>query len=169
MISLAPILCLGLALLLPIGMTMADDSTSYVPPVVEARAFDFDKVRLLDVERKKFATNLAGYVVNDMNARHTNAKSKRKLDNARKLIGLALQLDPRNRVALVANYQLKRGVVPKTVEVDYQAASLSRLLLAKAELMTKTGDSQNLSLAGFLPCSSSSPKPYQRPVELESA
>ena len=60
----------------------------------------------LDVDRDRFATNIAAYVVNHIKP-DANA---RQMENARRFLGLALHLNPRNRTAVVANFQFKRGL-----------------------------------------------------------
>jgi len=129
--------------LLLIGSGLAQ---GYKPPRVDNPAFDVKKVGLMEVERQKFATNLAGYVVNEVKV----AENAHKAETARKLIGLALHLDSRNRNALVANYQFNRGVEPKKVATDYQPDALSKLLIAQSKALGKLGGDDNVYLSGLL-------------------
>ncbi len=117
----------------------------YRPPVVDERAFDYADLALMEVEREKLATNLAGFAVNSLEKR----AGERQWENARKFIGLALQLHARNRGALIANAQLARGVQPKPVATDYQPAVLAELLRARAATLIAAGGDPNLRLAGY--------------------
>ena len=137
-----PLFCALIALFLS-GNALAQ---SYKPPKFDKPAFDLKKVDLMEVERQKFATNIAAYVVNEVKVQENSHKA----EWARKLIGLSLQLDKRNRTALVANHQFKRGVDPKKVETDYKTQPLAKLLIAKSKLLAKAGDGDNLYLSGLL-------------------
>jgi hypothetical protein len=119
---------------------------AYKPPKVDKPAFDVKKVGLMEVERQKFATNLAGFVVNEVKAQ----ENAHKAELARKLIGLSLHLDSRNRTALVANHQFKRGVQPKKVDTDYQPEPLAKLFIAQAKALTKLSGADNTYLSGLL-------------------
>jgi hypothetical protein len=138
----AVFLCAAVSLV-PIYCSAADD---YQAPIVEVIAFDYKELALMEVERDKLATNIAGLVVNELSKRKTG----RQMANARRLIGLALHLSPKNRTALVANFQMKRDVAPKKVEVDYRPEVLSTLLSERAISLRKKGGADNVKLAGFL-------------------
>lgn len=136
---------LGLALLLLFPVATRAPAGEYRPPVVEEPAFDFEKLALMEVEREKLASNLAGFAVNSLEKR----PGERQWENARKFIGLALQLHARNRVALIANVQLTRGLEPKKAPVDYQPEVMAELLRARAESMITAGGKANIGLAGY--------------------
>jgi hypothetical protein len=121
------------------------DAGEYRPPVVDERAFDFEALALMEVEREKLATNLAGFAVNSLEKR----AGERQWENARKFIGLALQLHARNRGALIANAQLSRGVQPKPVPTDYKPKVLAELLRARAASLVTAGGDPNIALAGY--------------------
>jgi hypothetical protein len=119
---------------------------AYKPPKVDKPAFDLEEIGLMEVERQKFATNLAGFVVNEIKVK----ENAHRAEWARKLIGLALHLDKRNRTALVANHQFKRGVEPKKVQTDYKPQPLATLLIAKSKSLKKLGGIDNIYLSGLL-------------------
>ena len=132
---------------LAFGLILLGDAfaQAYKPPKFDKPAFDVKKVGLMEVERQKFATNLAGYVANEVKV----AENSHKAEWARKLIGLALHLDRRNRVALVANHQFNRGLAPKKVAMDYKTEPLAKLLIAKSKAIAAVGGQENLYLAGL--------------------
>ncbi|MCU0751102.1 MAG: hypothetical protein MUF13_16305, partial [Akkermansiaceae bacterium] len=77
------------------------------PKVVQS-AFTQD-LGMLDSERDDYATNLASIAVNRIVA---DKADKASIDEARKMLALALHLSPRNKRAVVVNFQLSRGVLP---------------------------------------------------------
>jgi len=113
---------------------------------VDKPVFDVKKLGILEMERKKFATNIAGYVVNEVKA----TENSHKAEIARKFLGLALQLDGRNRTALVANAQFKRGVEPKKMKLDYETPAFAKLLIAQSKSLVKQGGDDNVYLSGLL-------------------
>ncbi|MEM0895739.1 MAG: hypothetical protein AAGJ79_02555 [Verrucomicrobiota bacterium] len=121
------------------------DEFTYQPPVVKKAIFMGDEIALLESERERLASNIAGYVSNSLSSR----PHPRELRVARQLIGLSLHLNSRDRNALVANRQLERGLVPKKVEVDYQPEVLAELLLARARTLLGGDSDLDQVLAGF--------------------
>ena len=130
-------------LVAPCGHSFAQ---AYKPPKFDKQAIVLEKIDLMEVERQKFATNLAGYVVNEVKVQ----ENAHRAEWARKLLGLALQLDRRNRAALVANHQFTKGVEPKKVQTDYKPGSLSKLLIAKSQALAKSAGDENVYLSGLL-------------------
>lgn len=121
----------------------AENSFSWNPPKVGSGAFD-EELGMLEREREEYATNLVVYATN----RVAKAKaSKASLDEARRLIALSLHLAPRNKKALVANYQLSRGVLPQPVASEYSSEVLARLLFTRAQMLRRQGGEENLLLA----------------------
>ncbi|HEY8991224.1 MAG TPA: hypothetical protein VIM46_04545 [Luteolibacter sp.] len=110
----------------------------------KARAGLFKEIGMLDRERDEYATNLAVCAVNRVAAAKASAAS---LDEARRLLGTALQLSPRNRKALVAAFQLGKGIVPEPAEGDYSPPVFARLLLARGQLLEKLEGADNALLA----------------------
>lgn len=99
---------------------------------------------MLDSEREEYATNLAGLAVNQIVATKATPAA---LADGRRMIALALHLSPRNKRALVANFQLSKGVLPDVSETAYSPQVFARLLLARGQLLEKQGGDENRSLA----------------------
>lgn len=99
---------------------------------------------MLDSEREEYATNLVGCAVGQINAAHASPAS---LVDARRMIALAMHLSPRNKKALVANFQLSKGVLPEVVKSDYSPQVFARLLLTRSQLLEKQGGDENRRLA----------------------
>ena len=78
------------------------------PPKVVQSMFSQD-LGMLDTEREEYATNLAAYAANQVAAAKASQKS---LQDARRFLGLALHLSPRNKKAIVLGFQLAKGIVP---------------------------------------------------------
>lgn len=134
------IFCLGMAAACP-GET--PKSFAWDPPKVAKSAFSRD-LGMLDSEREEYATNLAGLAVNQVIA--TKAAPEAMAD-ARRMIALALHLSPRNKRALVANFQLSKGILPEVSKTDYSPPVFARLLLTRGQLLEKQGGDENLRLA----------------------
>jgi hypothetical protein len=112
-------------------------------PEVGAGAFT-DALGMLDREREEYATNLATYAVNLIARERASAAS---LDEARRYLALSLHLAPRNRRAIVANFQLSKGMVPEAVESDYSPEVLARLLFTRAQMLKQQGGGEDQLLA----------------------
>ena len=112
-------------------------------PRVGAGAFS-DALGMLDREREEYATNLAVHAINEVSKAKASAAS---LEKARRLLALSLHLSARNRRALVANYQLNRGMVPEPVESDYSEEVLARLLFTRSQLLRQQGGVEDQQLA----------------------
>lgn len=130
-------------LLLCAGVMAADEKKmEYKPPVVGAGLFS-DKLGMMDKEREEYAINLATYAGNQI----AEAKgSPASLAQARRLLALSLHLAPRNRKAVVMNYQLERGILPQKIEGDYSAEVLARLLLTRGQLLMKQSSEEDILL-----------------------
>lgn len=116
------------------------------PPPKTAPAGFSQELGLLDAEREEYATNLANHAANTVNAAKASPAS---LEEARRALGLALQLSPRNRRALVVSFQLSRGVLPEAVAGDYSPRVFARLILTRGRLLQKQGGTENLQVARF--------------------
>lgn len=115
------------------------------PPKVAASVFSPD-VGMLDSERDEYATNLAVYASNSVVAAKASDES---LKAARRVLSLALQLSPRNKRAVVVNFQLAKGILPEIIESNYSPQVLARLLLTRGQLLEKQGGGENKRLARF--------------------
>jgi hypothetical protein len=130
-------------LLLGAGLQAAEEKKiDYKPPVVGAGLFT-DKLSMMDKEREEYAINLATYAGNQIAEGKGSAAS---LAQARRLLALSLHLSPRNRKAVVMNYQLERGILPQKVEGDYSAEVLARLLLTRGQLLLKQNTEEDVLL-----------------------
>ncbi len=113
------------------------------PPKVKTSVFTQD-LGLLDSEREEYATNLATIASNHL----AEAKaSPASLTSARRMIGLALQLSPRNKKAVVVNFQLAKGILPAIAESNYSPQVFARLILTRGQLLDKQGGEDNKKVA----------------------
>lgn len=115
----------------------------WTPLKIQASAFSAD-LGLLDAERDAYATNLADCAALGI----AQAKaSQESLDQARRLLSLALNLSPRNRRAIVVNYQLSKGVVPDAAKGDFSPPTMARLLISRGQILAKSPSQENRLLA----------------------
>lgn len=131
-------------LILCIGASIAAEEEKkaafeYKPPIVGPGIFS-DKLGMLDKEREEYAHNLATYAGQRIS--ETKA-SKEALAQARRVIALSMHLSPRNRKAVVMNYQLQRGLLPAMEEGDYSAEVLATLLLTRGQLLLKSQEKED--------------------------
>jgi TPR repeat protein len=101
---------------------------------------------MLDSEREEYATNLATVASNHVAAAKASPAS---LADARRMLALALQLSPRNKRAVVANFQLSKGVLPEITESNYSPPVFARLILTRGQLLEKQGGAENQKLARY--------------------
>ncbi|MES2923329.1 MAG: hypothetical protein V4819_17370 [Verrucomicrobiota bacterium] len=101
---------------------------------------------MLDSERDEYATNLATIASNNLAAAKASPAS---LADARRMLGLALQLSPRNRRAVVVNFQLAKGILPEISESNYSPPVFARLILTRGQLLAKQGGEENHKLARY--------------------
>lgn len=114
------------------------------PKVVQS-IFNED-LGMLDSERDEYATNLATIAANEV----AKAKaSPASLADARRMLALALQLSPRNKRAVVVNFQLTKGVLPESMEGNYSPQVFARLILTRGQLLEKQGGGENQKLARY--------------------
>jgi hypothetical protein len=125
------------------GIAAQGPAFHYQSPKIAHPLFD-KNLTMLDRERGEYATNLSTYAANLVAEQNA---SKESLAKARRLLALAMQLDPRNRKALVVDFQLQKGVLPEKSKSTYTAGALARLLFARAELLKREADPQNKFLA----------------------
>ena len=114
-------------------------------PKVDVSIFTTD-LGMLDSEREEYATNLATAASNYLAVAKASPAS---LVVGRKIIALALQLSPRNKRAVVVNFQLTRGILPEIVESNYSPPVLARLILTRGQILTNQGGAENLRLARY--------------------
>ncbi|GAA5116463.1 hypothetical protein GCM10023212_03110 [Luteolibacter yonseiensis] len=114
-------------------------------PKVEKSIFS-QALGMLDSEREDYATNLSAVASNHLIAAKASPAS---LTEARHMIGLALQLSPRNKRAVVLNFQLAKGILPEASESNYSPQAFSRLILTRGLLLAKQGGLEDQKLARY--------------------
>jgi len=102
---------------------------------------------MLDRERDTYATSLAIYAGNKIASEQASQES---LDFSRQVIALALHLSPRNRRAVVLNFQLEKGLMPETLEPKYSDKSLAHLFMMRAEQLFGQQGEANQLLSRYL-------------------
>jgi hypothetical protein len=131
------------ALAVPLHAEEAAKPPAWVSLKIQVSAFSRD-LGLLDTEREEYATNLANCAATGV----VQAKaSPGSLEIARRLLCLALNLSPRNRRAIIINFQLTKGLLPEVAKGDYSPEVLTRLLLTRGQLLAKQEDAEDLLLA----------------------
>jgi hypothetical protein len=116
------------------------------PLQIKTSVFSRDVV-MLDAERDEYATNLAAYSANMI---ATDGASLVSLKQARRILALALHLSPRNRQAVVTQFQLTKGILPEKAEGDYSPQVLARLLLTRGQLLLQQQEGENRALGRYL-------------------
>lgn len=116
---------------------------TWVPPKVGNGMFTND-LGMLDSERNDYSTNLAVFAANRVLAAKASPAS---LDEARRILALALHLSPRNRKAVVVAYQLGKGILPEATQSDYSPQALARLLLTRGQVLEKQPGAENVQLS----------------------
>lgn len=126
----------------------ADDKIAIAwQPLKIAKSHFPRSLGMMDGEREDYADNLSGVAILKLRANKADRDSRAI---ARRMIALALHLSPRNKRAVVLNFQLGKGHVPEAPEVDYQPKTLALLLMKRAQLLAKQEGQGNLELAGYL-------------------
>ncbi|MGJ8676975.1 MAG: hypothetical protein ACSHX0_05625 [Akkermansiaceae bacterium] len=120
----------------------------WIPKKIEQGGIDLSHLSITDLEREDYARNLGAVAIIRI---HESRGEQKALNFASKVIGLALHLSPRNKVCLVANAQLARGIMPARVIADYDAKVLASLLLTRGQLLeTEDGESNTLLARYFI-------------------
>ncbi len=132
------------------GLTMLDAAEALKPfgwemPKITKSLFSND-LGMLDPEREEYATNLAHFAASQITSSKATATS---LTEGRRVLALALHLSPRNKRALVVNFQLSKNILPEVVQGSYSPQVLARLLLTRGELLEKQGGTENKQLARY--------------------
>ncbi len=122
----------------------ADEARAIVwEPVPVVKPFT-PALTMMDAEREEYAGHLATLAGN----RIVEAQaSPAALEEARRLVGLALHLSPRNKRALVLNFQLAQGTLPEKVAGDLSPQALARLLHTRGSLLAKQPGEENLQVS----------------------
>lgn len=109
----------------------------------EGRAFS-PELAMMDSERDQYATNFANLAAGKVAAAKASPAS---LEQARRLISLALHLSPRNKRAVVVNFQLSQSILPEPVASDFGEAAMARLIFTRAGLLAKQEGEENSIVA----------------------
>jgi hypothetical protein len=127
------------------GFLQAEEANGFEWEAPKVMMSHFSReIGMLDSEREEYAGHLAGYAGNRVAAAHASPDS---LEEARRLLAMALHLSPRNRKALVLSFQLSKGVLPEPVAVDFGPSALAKLLVSRAQLLKSQGGEENLELS----------------------
>ena len=113
---------------------------------IKTSIFSRDLV-MLDTERDEYATNLAAYAANQIAAKDADGAT---MAQARRILALALHLSPRNKQAVVMQFQLGKGILPEKTEADYSPQVLTRLLLTRGQLLLQQPEGENTILGRHL-------------------
>jgi hypothetical protein len=136
------------ATILFIGMAMviaADEPRKFDwQPLKITRGMFTRDLGMLDSERDEYATNLSDHAISRIAAAKASPAA---LADARRMLALALHLSPRNKRALVAGFQLGKGVLPEAADGAYSPQAFARLLHARAVLLEKQDGDENRLLA----------------------
>ena len=101
---------------------------------------------MMNSEREQYATNFANLAAN----RVVQAKaSVASLDQARRFLALALHLSPRNKRAVIVNFQLSQGILPELAGQDLGPEAMAKLIFARAGLLAKQEGEENALAARF--------------------
>jgi hypothetical protein len=126
----------------------AEEKTKFTWEKLEIRNSLFTRdIVMLDSERDEYASNLAAYAANEISE---NGASIASLTQGRKALALAMHLSPRNKQALVTQFQLSKGIVPGKTESDYSTQVFARLLLTRGQLLLQQPEAENTVLAHYL-------------------
>lgn len=130
-----------------VSITAQETSPSFAWQAPEVAVSIFtQELQMLDTERDDLSTQLAAAASN----RVTQAQaSPDALRQARRLLALALHLSPRNKRAVIVNFQLAKGVLPPPAESRYTPQAFSRLLLTRGQLLITQGGEQNRKLSRY--------------------
>ncbi len=131
-------------------------AAEYRVPLLDPPAFDVEGVAMLDAELRSYAENLAAVACEDLLAPFFCPEAERLrevpgpvMENARKLMGLALHLEPRGRYAVVANAMLREGRLPSPLRGRMAPQAFSSLMLRRAEALDEAGGDDNLRLRAY--------------------
>jgi len=128
------------------GVAVGEKAFEYDVPVVRVSLFG-EELGMVNRERDEYATNLADYAANLIAAEDASVES---LAMSRRIIALALHLAPRNRRAMVLNFQLGKGLKPQKVASQYSAQTLAQLFVTRAQVLFQQKGKSNILLSRCL-------------------
>jgi len=128
-----------------LGAEEGGKAFSWTAPRIVTSLYTQD-LGMLDSEREDYASNLAIHAANQI---ATSKASIASLEEAYRIVSLALQLSPRNKRAVVLNFQLTKGILPEITAGNYSPQVLARLVLTRGQLLAKQAGSENSHLARY--------------------
>lgn len=130
------------------GQEQKDDQKKFKWEPLNIRTSLFSQnLGMLNSEREEYAGNLAAYAANEIVAHGASIES---LEKGRRLLALAMHLSPRNKHALVTQFQLNKGMLPEKTPSDYSPQVFARLLLTRGQLLLQQTEAENTTLAHYL-------------------
>ena len=147
-----PLTYLVIACLAGVLLSEGRAANEYRDAKPDRPVFDDDELGLMIIEREKLATELAAYVCNDLGrgGAMEGEGASEGTSLANRMLGVALQLHPRNRTALIANFRLTRGVPTDFAASDYEPKVLADYLYTRSKLLMEQGGDTNDNLAAYL-------------------
>ena len=113
--------------------------------VVEVGESKFKRgLEMVGREQDEYARHLTNFALGQIQAQKGAQKS---LDLARRYIGLALHLSPKNRESVIANVQLSKGIMPKIKKKAFNKMTLATLLYVRGDTLRKQDGEANQLLA----------------------
>ncbi len=128
-----------------LGAEQGASTFAWDPPKAATPVFS-PELGMLDTERDEYATNLAILSANSVAQAKASVAS---LGDARRMLGLALQLSPRNKRAVIVSFQLAKGLLPTVSDSLYEPKVFARLILTRGQLLEKTEVDENKRLARY--------------------
>ncbi len=125
-------------------MAWGNEGAFAFTPLVVRESLLGENLGMVNREREEYAKNLAAHAGNFVVDHKANPES---LALAHRVLALALHLSPRNKQALVLNFQLGKGVMPRKRDSQYSAKSLAHLLLTRAEVLFQQKGEENSLLS----------------------
>lgn len=98
------------------------------------------RLAMLDTEREEYASHLASFVANQLARSKGNAAMA---ENAQRVLHVARLLSPRNKRAVVVDFQVRKGVVPEAVPGTFSSVALAKLLLTRGQLLLQQPGEEN--------------------------
>lgn len=124
---------------------MAQAIAEYKPVKVESPLF-VHGISMFGREQDEYATNLTAHALIQLERGRADAGAH---ELARKMIGLALNLSPRNDYAGPANKILAEGGRPKRLRPEHGRVVFARLLLTRAKILSESGVAKDARLARY--------------------
>ncbi len=123
------------------------EEEKYRAAAPEHRLFEGNELGLMTIERDRLANEIAAYVSNRF---ADGSKEHKDLALASRMLAVALQLNPRNRIAVVGNFKLSRGMATPAVKSEYASDLLADFLYVRSKVLQEQGGVANALLAGYL-------------------